>query len=896
MRTTITIATLALASAQSVLAQAPRKATVIPGPEYKTGEVGDFFLGSNWRNLWTMPLRATVLDLSTFAGGIKPFRAGGNQSKTLRFLGQDGRVYIFRSMNKFVHRILPDDVRNTAVGGLIEDQTSAMYPSSAVVVARLQAAAGLLQVIPQIVVMPDDPRLGEFRKEYAGLVGFIEERPDEAGEDGVEVTTFGAEKIKGADNLLEDLETSFEDRLNAREYLTARLLDFIIGDTDRGADQWRWARFDAGNYDVYRPIPRDRDYAFIRSDGLLGMGVRMVFPKLGKFGPDYTNLRGLTFMTQEFDRSALVELSRQEWDSVTTALQSKLTDAVIADAVRALPSEHHRETHQFLEQSLRSRRDKLVAISRAYYAMVAHEADVFATDSDDVAEIERRADGSVEVRLYSAEEKLMADGGAVPAFRRLFVPSETKEIRIYLLGGDDRATVRGAAKQSIKVRVAGGAGDDVLIDSSRVEQGGDPRTVFYDAYGSNLVVRGYRTRIDTKPFYAPQPGLADQDEERAKPGADTAYAEPSDSIAEERRGRFQDQINQYGRDFLGGKTVAQPFRSWGSQTSWRPAFDYREGAGVIVGAGYQHRRFSFRHKPFYWDLNAAGLYSFEAGRPGVQATLKYNPENSKHEYSLFLRATGFEANRFYGFGNDTEEIDSDLSLVMRNEIRFQPALTVHFAPDRKISFGPVVKYVNARPEEGSPAAVQQPLGFDEFGQVGVVGRGDIDRVTADGAIPRSGWRGHLVTDAYPAVWDGEGAFGSTIAEVATYVPIGPPVLAFRLGGKYVWGDFPLHEAAFLGGRGSLRGYRWNRFAGDAMVYGGAEVRAPLTRVDLLVRGTLGVIGLADAGRVWFDGESNGGWHTGVGGGLWFTTLNRAVSVTYAKGETGRFYFTLGMPY
>lgn len=32
---------------------------------------------------------------------------------------------------------------------------------------------------------------------------------------------------------------------------------------------------------------------------------------------------------------------------------------------------------------------------------------------------------------------------------------------------------------------------------------------------------------------------------------------------------------------------------------------------------------------------------------------------------------------------------------------------------------------------------------------------------------------------------------------------------------------------------------------------------------------VGVFGLAAAGRVFVDGDSPGGWHTGVGGGIWF---------------------------
>ena len=58
-----------------------------------------------------------------------------------------------------------------------------------------------------------------------------------------------------------------------------------------------------------------------------------------------------------------------------------------------------------------------------------------------------------------------------------------------------------------------------------------------------------------------------------------------------------------------------------------------------------------------------------------------------------------------------------------------------------------------------------------------------------------------------------------------------------------------YETAFLGGAGDLRGLREERFAGDAMVYAGAELRAFLARLTLALPIDMGVFGLADVGRV-----------------------------------------------
>jgi hypothetical protein len=62
---------------------------------------------------------------------------------------------------------------------------------------------------------------------------------------------------------------------------------------------------------------------------------------------------------------------------------------------------------------------------------------------------------------------------------------------------------------------------------------------------------------------------------------------------------------------------------------------------------------------------------------------------------------------------------------------------------------------------------------------------------------------------------------------------------------------------------------------------------------------IGVLGLADAGRVWFQGESDGSWHNDVGAAIWISILQRSEGLTvgFAKGdEHRRVWLTLGTPF
>jgi outer membrane translocation and assembly module TamA len=121
-------------------------------------------------------------------------------------------------------------------------------------------------------------------------------------------------------------------------------------------------------------------------------------------------------------------------------------------------------------------------------------------------------------------------------------------------------------------------------------------------------------------------------------------------------------------------------------------------------------------------------------------------------------------------------------------------------------------------------------------------------------------------------------------------------LASRLGAGLAWGDFPMHESVFLGGRRSLRGYKSERFAGDGALFGSCGAARSSVCVTLLTRGQLGALAFADAGRVYLDGRSPGPWHTAWGGGLWYRTLGVSGALSYVLGEERRLHACFGLPF
>src|SRR5690606_2048754 len=303
--------------------------------------------------------------------------------------------------------------------------------------------------------------------------------------------------------------------------------------------------------------------------------------------------------------------------------------------------------------------------------------------------------------------------------------------------------------------------------------------------------------------------------------------------------------------------TGRAYHDWGRRSGFAPYADFRSGTGLVIGAGPRFTRYGFRRDPYRLYAEANALYAIESGGFGVEGLVDYHLENSNVGMSLTASATQFETFRFFGYGNDTDASTGASARVERDQLTLRPSL--YWSNQRLyIGAGPIFRYGDPRFDDASPIAVLAPEGVGPFAQLGAAADLKYRRGVRYGSNA-NGFAFDAGATAYPALLDADGPFGRTHAVARAWIPIGTPFVALRLGGEHAWGDFPVHEAAFLGGRNSLRGFETDRFAGDAALFGSSELHLPLGTVELLVRGDLGVFGLADAGRVWFDGESDGGW-------------------------------------
>jgi hypothetical protein len=836
-----------LALACAVPAAAQRDTVVVAGPQYRAGGLRTLLLGENYREAWATPVRVPVLNPDTFAGGLTVLQEGGGFStESLRMQGRDGREYTFRSVDKSVKKSLAPELQNSVAEWVTQDLVSAKHPAAAVVAPALLDAVGVLHATARLYVMPNHPFLGEHRADFAGRLGQVEVRPTDGG--GKAPPFAGARDVEGSEDFRKRIEEEPDHVVDAAGFLTARLMDVYLGDWDRHWDQWRWARFDSAGLKVWKPIPRDRDNALSDNGGLIPTLGRTVAPMLTDFSPEYHEVLGLVRHASELDRLLLPGLSRRDWDSVATFVRSRLTDRVIDEAVHRLPPEYYAQDGERLASYLKSRRDLLPRAAAEYYEILAGEVDLHATDERDVAAITRRADGSVHVRVTLTEK----DGGrSIVRFDRVFVPDETRDVRVYLHGGDDRATVTGRADESLMVRVIGGGGDDELVDESAA--GGGRRTVFYDDRGDNRFVTGGEAKVDTREYVA---GTSEALVRNAPPPRD------------------------WGSSF----SLTTPFAAW------------PPNIGPVLGFGPTWTRWGFRRRPYASMVALRALWApWESGY-GADLLADFRHTNRPSRVGVHARASNFEVVRFHGYGNDTpEDPDRDAFEVDQTQVRGDIAYYVRPTPKLELYLGPSAKWTD--PDAGL-AFSPDPLlrGTDRFTQYGAIGGGWLD-LRDSAAYPRNGAFFRVDARGYGS---DVGTFAHVLGEASGYASLlgrPGPTLAAKAGARKALGDFPFQEAAWIGGPGTVRGYGWQRFTGDAAVYGSAEVRQRLGRVNLvLARPIVGVYALGDAGRVYVDGDSPGGWHTGYGGGLSFEVLNRSLAVSVAHGESTTVYVHFGMPF
>lgn len=803
--------------------------TLPANADFAAGSFKKKILGSQYRDMWTTPVKVPIIDLATTFGGLTPIKKGGGfASNSLRMEDGDGRNYILRSINKDYRKLVPDGFKNLALIDILKDQNSASHPYGALIIPTLSEAADVYYTTPKLVYLKHQNQLGNYNELFPEELYILEERPDG---DWHDYKKFGnSENIIGYVDLLQNLKEKKEHFVDQKWTLKSRLFDLWIHDWDRHDDQWRWASFKEEDRTMYRPIPRDRDQVFYKFVGWIPRLVSTLALKNFKtMVDDVQDVKNLAFNAKHFDRFFLNDLDMKEWQETIDQLQVNLTDEAIEASIKALPDEVESIDSEELIHNLKSRRDKMDRYGLELYRFLSQEVEIVGTDHDDIFEITSLSNGKIQVQqIIKHKDHVWLK------YDRIFDPSITNEIRIYGERGKDQFLVSGNDKSSIKIRIIGGEGQDQLTNTSITND-----ILVYDDIG----------------------------------GVELSGQNIKDKTSSDLK------VNEYDRNGFQYNT-SLPLFSFGTT----PDRDF------FIGLGYTWTTHSWRKKPFKakqtittnWVPGNQTIFNVDYNGlfPDLIGKLDFSP-------NLYFHNPNYV--NFFGLGNESILTDANKNYNWVRMTSWEVAPMFQYTSSNLLShfrFGP--KYQAHRIQNTENSVSDDPsLGFAEnqFERKKFVGaEAEVTLLITDRKLnPSSKFGFNLSTEYTNNLTDKNSIFTiSTSFQLTTQLLRNSRlILAQNVGYKKVFGDPLFFQYAHLGNNGNLRGYRDNRFLGNSAFFHNIDLRTPLVNWNNNVLPIkFGLVLGYDYGRVWLKDEVSSQWHHSKSIGIWMDVLGLAIIQPY----------------
>lgn len=402
-------------------------------------------MGKNYREEWRQPVTLPVFRFSETDFTITEL-GGGMQTKSLKLEDSRGRSWALRTVDKDVTKAIPPALRESFVKDLSQDHISAAMPYGAPVVGALAKSAHVLAAQPTIYFVADDTALGEYRSIFANTVCMLVERD------------VGFEDTEETETVLRKIQADNSYVVDQKALLQARLLDMLVADWDRHADNWRWGIRDSAGLHFYHAVPRDRDWAFYHSNGLVPRLVKFSTLRfLVNFGKKPEHIRQLSYKALVFDGMFLNGLSEEDWKAGIHRFQNALTDEAIEQAVQKLPPAIFAMDGASFIQALKSRRDGLEKPVLSYYRFLAKKVQIDGSAGNELFSI-TPADGGFLLQIYKLNET--GEQRLQKMYERRFLRSETYRVTINGLGGNDRFETTEEVATDIRLTLNGGTGSD----------------------------------------------------------------------------------------------------------------------------------------------------------------------------------------------------------------------------------------------------------------------------------------------------------------------------------------------------------------------------------------------------------------------------------------------------
>ncbi|GGK52662.1 MULTISPECIES: metallophosphoesterase [Flavobacteriaceae] len=832
-----------------------KKASIYSEKEVAKNGVFKLFWGNHYRKYYGTKINAKTVLLDTLMGGLTPIRkGGGNQSKSLRLEDKNGGEFVMRALRKsatqylqavaFKDQYVEGQFNNTYTESLLLDIYTTAHPYTPFVIGDLSSAVGILHANPTLYYIPKQKALKHFNNDFGDELYMIEER---ATSGHGKVASFGySNELISTDDLLKKLRKTDNNVLDEDAYIRARLFDMLIGDWDRHEDQWRWAEFEDGNKNIYKPVPRDRDQAFSKNDGfILGFLTRAIpaLKLMQVYDEDMRNVKWFNLEPYPLDMALLKASTYENWETQIKFIQKNLTSEVIEKAFNNVPDEINDETITEIKTKLKGRLKQLEKIGKTYYKHLAKFAVITGTDKDNWFDIERLKNGVTSVKIYNIKNN--KKGSKIS--EKQYYKKETKEIWVYGLDDTDVFNVTGSKKDIIPLRIIGGQNNDEYNIKN----------------GKKVTVYDYKTKKNT---FTNNNGKAKL-------------------------------TNNYKTNTYNYKKIKY------SQNQLIPSIGSNPDDGIKLGVKNIFTVNGFERNPFtqLHTLNA-GYYFANKGFDIEYSAEFANLFTNWH----FLVESKFTSSNFsinhFGFGNETINFEDDFGEDY-HRVRFS---TYAIAPTLKWKgrFGATLKMgatFESNEIEGTTNRFINTLDYTLDNRKNFAGlRVSYNFENYDNRVfPTLGMHFSLASGWKTNIKNTEENHAFITPSFGMNYKLnskGSIVLASKLKSNIIIGtNFEFYDAASIGGLDGLRGYRNQRFTGNSSFYQNSDLRFTLRNVKTeLVPLQLGIFTGFDYGRVWFKDEKSKDWKTSYGGGFWLVAADLInLNVTIFNSKDGA-YFNLGL--
>lgn len=797
--------------------------TVVPGPQFSTTSwirwLGTALFGARYRELWRTPISLPLLDGQATAGGLRFVAAeSGLNAGRYRLVGGDGTHWTFSPLDRrdprtYTVGVLPKDVNS----GVVADLASGRNPAGPLVAAALGQAVGVQNQPAWLLAIPARSGLLPSPAGDSVQAGYLLRDDPVARNDSTGPVAPGTVLTSLA--VLHRTLQSPAERVDARAVLQVLLFNVYLNSLAPDLLDWRWEAMPSDSGLTWRPLGLFRETALARYDGIAAYLARPLQPDLTTFGPRYPhNLTGMPDQTSAF-RYMVGSLGRPVWDSMTAALQARLTESAIDAAVHAMPAPYQAQWGPHLATRLRERRDRLPQAVEYMYRAIRKHAEVHATNGADRIGIE-----------WPVPDSLVLSS---PGLTQRFSAAETDRVTLFLGGGPDTVRFQGAPGKAPALRLVAPSAGEVIAEGDR---GRSPVSL----YGNGA------------PAAAPDGATIP-----------TQSKQISSALT---------NIDTTGAERTEGHRNIHP-------TTW---LEVTSGVGVLIGGGMVRTDWSGEARPYKSRLTLRAAYGTDASSAVVQLLGDFRWAGSPLQLNLDLVASGVGAVYFYGFGNDTPgDSASSYYRAGRDLYGGAASLLIPLTSALKVGGGIQVKSVRTPLDSNLYIGVSQPYGTPRFSEAGLTATATYDTRDVHGA-PRRGVYATLDGAWYPIIEEGGAPFGTLTASVAGFhTPAWwrAMTVAARLSGTATFGDTPYFEAAFVGGGRTVRGLPQGRYEGNQAVYANLDLRLRVSRIQFVLPWDFGVLGLADVGRVFVAGEPSGLWHPSFGGGLWVALLDRSLAAS-----------------